>query len=405
MARFLLAAVFFVFGLSFSQACNFVPGCSYKMCTAAVEGDVYGTPGVGGFNREIFVTKSGSTYSQTLAGTLLAPASGVSTVTSCCKKCSDTDGCARFQFYLGAPNPQPPTEYVSGVNCYLLKDGPNPIVPTRSEQAALLKTYSWSYVGGRCNPNGKICCDPHLVGARGTHYDFNGELDKSFCLITDSSIHINALLRGYESNMTDGATVTKNGKGLRSWIKEMSFIWHQSSERIHKLKMVARSGKQQERGNGFLESMEVDGTPVELQVAESYTGPAGLTVTFTGVERKGPFDLDVYRIKIASIIDTEVKLRIAHPAMQTELEAYTHLSLNVKRIENTDLIHGVIGQTYRPDREREERAQKYQAISHLLHANIQADGETGGGFLDGKVADYSTTSLLSTDCKFSTFAT
>lgn len=59
-----------------------------------------------------------------------------------------------------------------------------------------------------------------FTGAHGTRYDFNGELGKAFCLITDKTFHLNAVLKGYKNdNAAGGATVGADGKAIRSWIR------------------------------------------------------------------------------------------------------------------------------------------------------------------------------------------
>lgn len=75
---------------------------------------------------------------------------------------------------------------------------------------------------GYCNPGNdttNVVDDPHFTGARGTKFDFNGELDKAFCLVTDKRIHINAVLKGYKSTNTYRASVGADGKATRSWIR------------------------------------------------------------------------------------------------------------------------------------------------------------------------------------------
>lgn len=57
------------------------------------------------------------------------------------------------------------------------------------------------------------------MGKYGTEYDFNGEIDKVFSLISDERLHVNVKLGGYEDKKTEGATKLKNGKAIRTWIK------------------------------------------------------------------------------------------------------------------------------------------------------------------------------------------
>ena len=85
--------------------------------------------------------------------------------------------------------------------------------------AASTKNYSASYIGGKCNGKAGVWADPHFVGAEGTRFDFNGEIGKPFCLLTDRRFHVNMLLDGY---MDDRVTLPAGGaKGptVRSWIR------------------------------------------------------------------------------------------------------------------------------------------------------------------------------------------
>ncbi|CAI5961553.1 unnamed protein product [Closterium sp. NIES-64] len=75
--------------------------------------------------------------------------------------------------------------------CYLLKS------------LTGLKVTNWvtllapPYIGGMCNPLANTNGDPHFRGAEGTRFDFNGLLDRSFCLLSDRRIHINMGIKGY----------------------------------------------------------------------------------------------------------------------------------------------------------------------------------------------------------------
>ncbi|GJP39164.1 hypothetical protein CLOM_g23557 [Closterium sp. NIES-68] len=108
--------------------------------------------------------------------------------------------------------------------------------------------YNCSRVGGSC-PYTKN--DPHFQGAQGTRFEFNGAPEKTFCLLTDRNIHVNMQMRGYYDSRTVGATVLRNGKAVRTWIRALGFVWRAAAvEAEHKFRLVARAGKQQERGDG-----------------------------------------------------------------------------------------------------------------------------------------------------------
>eukprot|EP00897_Mesotaenium_endlicherianum_P000304 jgi/Mesen1/10274/ME000785S09551 len=262
-------------------------------------------------------------------------------------------------------------------------------------------------VGGRCNPS--VSDDPHFVGAHGTRYDFNGEADKAFCLVSDKHLHVNMLLRGYLDNRTEGATVLKDGKAVRTWIKELGIKWARASgskgdAAEHSLRLVARAGKQQERGDGFLAALEIDGTAVpRMLVGDEFVGEGGLTVAFEGYEKSGAFDVDFYSVQIAGLLNMDVRLRVAHPLLQTPEEAEVHINVGFNSIENTPEIHGVLGQTYRAD--HTERAVNFENMAALLHGPIIADGESGKGFLDGTPRNYISSDVMATDCAFSAYQT
>ncbi|CAI5512601.1 unnamed protein product [Closterium sp. Naga37s-1] len=65
-----------------------------------------------------------------------------------------------------------------------------------------------TFLGGECNPLANTDDDPHFRGADGTRYDFNGLLDRSFCLVSDRRIHINMGIKGYQpiANLPGTAT-------------------------------------------------------------------------------------------------------------------------------------------------------------------------------------------------------
>ena len=77
--------------------------------------------------------------------------------------------------------------------------------------------------------------------------------------------------------------------------------------------------------------------------------------------------------------------------------------MTVDSLQTTPEVHGVLGQTYRVDRERVERALKYSAQVELLGHAIAADGASGAGFLDGSSHDYISSSITAPDCKFSAY--
>eukprot|EP00897_Mesotaenium_endlicherianum_P007153 jgi/Mesen1/6466/ME000033S05749 len=308
----------------------------------------------------------------------------VDTVSDCCNLCRKIAGCVFWQLTTTDLNDQSGTCHLMGA------DG----IPQYSQA-----TVEPTRIGGKCNADVKD--DPHFVGARGTRFDFNGAPNIAFALVSDKDLEINMMLRGYYDTRTTGASVVKGGKAVRTWIKEVGIVWA-AEGREHKLHLVARDGKQQERGNGFLASATLNGFAVPLlREGETFKALGGIEMTFVGVEKQNQFEVDHYTVKVAGLLDMDVLMRVARPDMQAEDDAEAHFNLGLNKIQATNGVHGVLGQTYRKD--HEQRAFDYQEIVTMLNAPVQADGKTGKGFLDGTPADYVVSDVLAVDSHFNSF--
>ncbi|CAI5927948.1 unnamed protein product [Closterium sp. NIES-64] len=315
---------------------------------------------------------------------------------SCCNTCAATPACTYWQYI--------PDITIDGKKgkgaCYLIHDQ---IDFTCGEMTAQYSTETKPVplqvrIGGECNPSAKILNDPHLVGAHGTHFDFNGRPDKAFCLLTDRDLHVNMLLRGYYDERTDNAALVVDGKAVHTWIKELGIVWTAKGV-DHKIRIAARGGKQQERGDGFVKSIEIDGEAIQrMQVGDSVTSDGGLTIQFRALEKEGPFDVDYYLLTIDGLISLDLRLRVAHPKLQTPSDAEAHINVGIAELEHTDAIHGVLGQTYRDD--HAQRAADFQKLIASLHRPISADGAEGQGFLDGTPRSYEASDVLAVDCAY-----
>ena len=171
--------------------------------------------------------------------------------------------------------------------------------------------------------------------------------------------------------------------------------------------MAARKGAEQARGPwGFLASLEVDGQAIAVpqEVGEAVSGAGNFLLTYVGVGKKGAFDVDEFNLKIADLADVAMKMRVAHPLLQTQGEAFAHFNLHFNELKATPKVHGVLGQTFRQTGTQEEKALQYSLLSRLLGGPIMAgEGANGEGFLDGTTADYKSSSALAADCAFSSF--
>ena len=260
--------------------------------------------------------------------------------------------------------------------------------------------------GLHCNsPNAtkraSTCNDPHFVGAKGTHFDFNGLPGDDYCLFTDSSVHINMHMIGYFDERTVGASVLANGKAVRTWIGNLGIMWKSGGE-SHSLVLSARKGPQVERGSGFLASAELDRVALPaLQVGETRTLAGGAKLTFDEISSTGIFPLDVYTVTVPGLFTISVSLRVAHPLLRTPTDAMTHINVVFTEMHPTAKVHGVMGQTFRDD--RSSRTMDFKVLGTLLRRAVAADGPSGKGFLDGNTEDYKTSGVAAADCRFSAF--
>ncbi|CAI5500269.1 unnamed protein product [Closterium sp. Naga37s-1] len=198
------------------------------------------------------------------------------------------------------------------------------------------------------------------------------------------------MLRGYYSEDTRNTTLIVDGKAIHTWIKELGIVWFTNGA-THTARLVARNGKQQRRGNGFMRMIEIDGQiqpHMKLGATVLPSNGTGLTITFEGEEKEGPYDVDHYTLKVDGLLSLDVKLRIAQPSLQTPTDAEAHINVGVSEFARTDAIHGVLGQTFRAD--HAQRAADFQKLVAALHRRVSADSEEGKGFLDGTPRSYET---------------
>ncbi|GJP49767.1 hypothetical protein CLOM_g8939 [Closterium sp. NIES-68] len=318
---------------------------------------------------------------------------------TCCNMCAAAKGCTYWQFI---PDITIDGKKTDGA-CYLVKDD---IDYTCGDLVAQFATETKPVhlqvrTGGECNSRSEIANDPHLVGAYGTHFDFNGRPDATFCLLTDRELHVNMLLRGYYSDDTENAALVVDGKAVHTWIKELGLVWLADGV-DHKIRLGARDGKQQERGAGFMKTIEIDGEAVpRMKVGDVVTSAGGLTLTFKALEKEGPYDVDYYTLDIEGLVTLDMRLRVANPKLQTPTDAEAHINVGIVELSHTDEIHGVLGQTYRDD--HAQRAVDFQKMIASLHRPISADGAEGEGFLDGNARSYEASSVLAVDCSHTTY--
>lgn len=256
-----------------------------------------------------------------------------------------------------------------------------------------------SYVGGYC---GESSSEPSETAKGSVEPLIKPIEDKSFCLVSDKELHINMMLGGYNDFRPPTSNFARK-QTTRSWIRELAIFWSNSGK-THTLHFGARRGSKQERGDGFLQFIRVDGTEVpRLTLGDElslFDGQA--VVSFDAYEKAGASDVDVFKVQIPGLLDVELRVRPSHPALQLEGDAEVHISVDILELEFTKTVHGVLGQTYRSD--RTDQTLNYAALTNLVHA-IPEDKDKNADCLEGIAANYLSTSVTKPDCDFTQFST
>lgn len=345
-----------------------------------------------------------------------------SSLSDCCSDCAKADGCWLYHFF----DRSAPTEgkkavvgFKNGAQCYLLTGGSEkkvnkvfglPASGDSNQQTQNLPLFDPSWVGGLCNGNASVVDDPHFTGALGTRFDFNGQLDKSFCLTADSQLQVNILLCGYhDGRLLSQASEEKKAEkksDIRSWIKEIGLIW-KAGAKVHRVHLSAQRGNGSHGHDGaFLERMEMDGVRVAVpkKRGEVLEQEGGFSLKMSAVEVKGPYVVDHFVLNIEGLTEINLRLRMAHKLLQQPNDPYIHFNVHFSKLEASPSVHGILGQTFRTTEEQFMKAKQFTKHSSKIHGPVVVDEESGRGFLEGETKDYLTSNILATDCLFSPFS-
>ncbi|CAI5525196.1 unnamed protein product [Closterium sp. Naga37s-1] len=174
----------------------------------------------------------------------------------------------------------------------------------------------------------------------------------------------------------------------------------------HVLRMAARRTAQQERGDGYVATIDVDEHPMPKLVLgdELSLFDGAATILLAAHEKQGPYDVDVYALKVTGVIEAEVRVRRVHPLLQEPDDAEAHINLAILDVAYSPTVHGLLGQFYRANATSEPTL-NYSILSHLMAMPLVPSPESSSdGELEGVPEDYVTSSLLAPDCKFTQFS-
>ncbi|XP_078169843.1 uncharacterized protein LOC144564175 [Carex rostrata] len=221
---------------------------------------------------------------------------------------------------------------------------------------------------------GTVCGDPRFTGADGNIFYFHGKKDHDFCILSDNDLHINAHFIG-----------KRNPEKSRdfTWIQALGMIFGEN----HKLYIGVEKTMTWDDSTDHL-IITFDGEridiPTETKAQWVPTTVPSLFVTRTSetngiiVELRGIFTI------IANAVPITKKESDIHNYGLMPDDSLAHLDLSFKFHALSNGVHGVLGQTYRPD------------YVNKLDVSKKMPLMSGA-------ANYSSSSIFATDCAVARF--
>ncbi|XP_078170194.1 uncharacterized protein LOC144564472 [Carex rostrata] len=221
---------------------------------------------------------------------------------------------------------------------------------------------------------GTVCGDPRFTGADGNNFFFHGKKDQDFCIVSDNDLHINAHFIGKHNPEKDRDF---------TWVQALGIIFGDN----HKLYIGVQKTMTWDDSIDRL-VITFDGKPIriptEVQAKWVPTTVPSLIVTRTSdmngimIELTGIFTIMVNAVPITKE-DSEI-----HNYGATPDDSLAHLDLSFKFHSLSEDVHGVLGQTYRPDYVNKMDIRKNMPLM------------TGA-------ANYSSSTIFATDCAVARF--
>ncbi|XP_037441718.1 uncharacterized protein LOC119309918 [Triticum dicoccoides] len=220
---------------------------------------------------------------------------------------------------------------------------------------------------------GTSCGDPSFTGGDGVTYYFHGRKDQDFCIVSDVDLHINAHFIGnhnpvYKRNFT--------------WIQAIGVTFGD-----HRLYVGARKAVVWEEDEDHID-ITFNGGPINIDTANNAQwvskAQSGLSLQRTDVVNSIKVDLaNVFSISASAVPITDEDSKI-HSYGKTAKDSLVHLDFRFKFHSLSDVVDGVLGQTYRSN--------------YVNKMNVTAKMPIMGG-----APKYFSSGLFSTDCAVSKF--
>ncbi|KAA8539155.1 hypothetical protein F0562_025847 [Nyssa sinensis] len=224
-----------------------------------------------------------------------------------------------------------------------------------------------------CYFPGSICEDPRFVGGDGITFYFHGRKDQDFCLVSDPNLHINAHFIGKRN---------PNLKRDFTWVQSIGIIFSN-----HKLLVAAKHTSTWDDNVDRL-TISFDDMPISLPINEGskFQSQMEPSVTILRTSNTNHVMVEVansFRVNVVVVPITVEESRV-HGYNITDENCFAHLELRLKFYNLTDLVDGVIGQTYRRN--------------YVSKAKVNVPMPVIGG-----LRKFSSSNIFATDCPASRF--
>ncbi|CAI7847168.1 unnamed protein product [Closterium sp. NIES-54] len=181
--------------------------------------------------------------------------------------------------------------------------------------------------------------DPHFTGADGSHFDFSGLPNHHFALISDAHLQVNGYFGGRFGTWG-------NATKALTWIRSLGIMFGHHTAVLH-----ARNGSSADYGNGYLGRVTVNDRPVRVPApGTSVNLWPGASLRWVKARLRSGDDLvDVYDLLITDMGTLRLTLRPEVKNLRTGDDGVVHFGIDVLGSTFSTAVHGVLGQTFRPD--------------------------------------------------------
>eukprot|EP01018_Ginkgo_biloba_P031031 Gb_00316 [translate_table: standard] len=188
-----------------------------------------------------------------------------------------------------------------------------------------------------CNGFGSVCYDPRFVGGDGVMFYFHGIKDRTFCLVSDANLHINAHFIGSKP---------KGRPRDYTWLHTLGILFSSHSFTVGTNKVQTWNDSIDHLSFSFDNcSFVIPETHISVWTSpdESLTVERTAKTNSVNVHIHGLAEISVRVVPIS-----EEDNRVHNYQLPPD-DCFAHLDLQFKFFNLSAHVDGILGQTYRPD--------------------------------------------------------